>query len=49
MKRSLDPEGYDMYDDIFYLDYRIENCEGAFETDMSFSFLHWCLIEQLHS
>jgi len=47
MKLSLD-SFYDLYKDIFFLDYRIENCDGQFETDMSFSFLHWNLIEYLH-
>jgi hypothetical protein len=41
-------KNYDMYNEIFSLDYRIDNCEGQFETDMSFSFLSWSLIEQLH-
>lgn len=44
MKLSLD-KNYDMYEDIFSVDYRIDVCKGNFETDMSFSFLHWRLIE----
>ena len=48
MKKNMDPK-YDMYQEIFSLDYRIDNCNGSFETDMSFSFLHWSLIEQLLS
>lgn len=46
MKLALDPE-YDLYNDIFAVDYRIDDCRGNLETDLSFSFLHWCLIEQL--
>lgn len=48
IRKALDPN-YDLYKDVFSLDYRIDNCNGQFETDMSFSFLHWSLIEQLHS
>jgi hypothetical protein len=43
---ALDPD-HDLYEDIISVDYRIEDCKGKFETDMSFSFLHWRLIEQL--
>lgn len=46
MKKALDPN-YDLYSDIFALDYRIDNCKGQFETGMSFIYLYWSLIEQL--
>jgi hypothetical protein len=44
IRKTLDPN-YDLYSDIFALDYRINNCTGQFETDMSFSYLNWSLIE----
>ena len=48
MMKVIDPN-YNHYQDIFSLDYRIDNCKGQFEVDMSFSYLHWSLIEQLLS
>jgi hypothetical protein len=44
IKKGLNPS-YNMYKEIFALDYRVDDCRGAFEVDMSFSFLNWCLIE----
>jgi hypothetical protein len=44
LQQAMDPD-FDMYNEIFRLDYRIDNCNGQFEVDMSFSFLHWSLIE----
>lgn len=44
LKKNID-KTYNLYQEQFYLDYRIDNCEGQFETDMSFSFLHWSLVE----
>ncbi len=47
IKKALN-SNYNIYKEIFAVDYRIEECNGPYEVDMSFSFLHWCLIEQLH-
>lgn len=38
---------HDLYSDIFHVDFTSNNCQSRYETDMSFSFLHWCLMEQL--
>jgi hypothetical protein len=44
IKKEIVPD-YDMNNELFQMDYRIENCQGKFELDMTFSFLHWSIIE----
>ena len=36
-----------MYEDVFSVDYQQDKCKGMFTADLSFTFLHWQMIEQL--
>jgi hypothetical protein len=47
LKHKQDP--ITMYDEIFTVDYQIDNNNGMHIADMSFTFLHWKIIEQLES
>jgi hypothetical protein len=38
---------YLMNKSLFNLDYRVKNCTGRYVADLSFTFLHWSLMEQL--
>ena len=42
-----DSKAYNMYKSLFSVDYRLDESSGRFVADLSFSFLHWNLIEQL--
>jgi hypothetical protein len=39
--------GVDLYDDIFNVDYSLSRGSGKCIADLSFTFLHWKLIELL--
>jgi hypothetical protein len=36
-----------IYDEIFTVDYQLDNTRGMHVADMSFTFLHWKIMEQL--
>ena len=44
MKYSKNSD-YIMYTDIFTIDHRINGCLGKYESQLTFSFLYWSLIE----
>jgi hypothetical protein len=38
---------YLMNKGLFNIDYRVDQCTGRYVADLSFTFLHWSLMEQL--
>lgn len=38
-------EPFSLYDELFTVDYQIDNCKGMHVADMSFTFLHWKIME----
>ena len=36
-----------LYPQLFTVDYQVDNCRGMHVADMSFTFLHWKMMEQL--
>jgi hypothetical protein len=38
-----------LYPNLFTVDYTLEGFEGRYVADLSFSFLHWNLMEKLES
>ena len=36
-----------MYEEMFTVDYQLDECKGKFLADLSFTFLHWKLMEQM--
>lgn len=53
LQNKRDNEGrisqYHLYNSLFTVDYRIEECNHRYVAEMSFTFLHWTLMEQLRS
>ena len=51
LKNNLEDasNSYSIYKDLFSVDYRLDESSGRFVADLSFSFLHWNLIEQLRN
>jgi hypothetical protein len=45
LENRKDP--YSLYQELFSVDYKIGKCKDRYIADLSFSFLHWNLIEQL--
>jgi hypothetical protein len=45
-KKNLD---YQLYSELYTVDYQIDNGTGMHMADQSFTFLHWKLMEQLNS
>lgn len=42
-------DSHSLYQELFNVDYCIEDVKGRFVSDLSFTFLHWNLMEQLES
>lgn len=40
-------EPFSLYTELFTVDYQVDNGRGLFMADMSFTFLHWKIMEQL--
>ncbi|CDW71887.1 wd-40 repeat protein [Stylonychia lemnae] len=40
-------DAYGLYPDVFTVDYQVDHCKGMHVADMSFTFLHWKMMEQL--
>jgi len=38
-----------MYDEIFTVDYQINGCRDMHVADLSFTYLHWKIMEQLET
>jgi hypothetical protein len=38
-------EAFNLYTELFTVDYKIDGCRGMHVADMSFTFLHWKIME----
>lgn len=42
-------EPFALYPELFTVDYQVDKCTGMHVADMSFTFLHWKIMEQLEN
>jgi hypothetical protein len=47
LENKTDP--LSLYEELFTVDFRLGECKDRYISDLSFSFLHWNLMEQLES
>jgi len=40
-------EAFSLYSELFTVDYQVDGCRGMYISDLSFTFLHWKMTEQL--